>query len=104
MQHTVGKLTRHAGRTELTLFEADVGHAFNFQECIRASASVARAVADFEVVKVLARAAATMASSFEKSRGASGDFYMPRHETPKRTVDAPRAAMAAHSLSRKSAS
>ena len=97
-------MTRHAGRTELTLFEADVGHAFDFQECIRASAAVARVVADGEAVEMDARAVATMASSFEKSRGASGDFYMPRHETPKRTVDAPRAAMAAHSLSRKSAS
>ena len=58
MQHTVGKLTRHAGRTELTLFEADVGHAFDFHKCIRASAAVARVVADGEAVKVLARAVA----------------------------------------------
>ena len=40
------------------LFEADIGHAFDFQECIRAFAAVAGVVADFEVVKVLARASA----------------------------------------------
>ena len=40
------------------MFNADVGHAFNFHKCIRASAAVAGVVADFEVVKVLARAVA----------------------------------------------
>ena len=34
------------------LFEADVGHAFDFQECIRVSAAVAGVVADGEAVEM----------------------------------------------------
>ncbi len=46
------------------LFEADVGHAFDFQECIWASAAVAGVVADFEVVKVLGRMESGTSSPF----------------------------------------
>ena len=47
----------HAASTAAR-FNADVGHAFNFHKCIRASAAVAGVVADGEAVKVRARAIA----------------------------------------------
>lgn len=56
------------------------------------------------IVRPCSAASATMASSLEKSSGASGAFCMERHDTPKRTVVAPTSAMEAHSASRKAAS
>ena len=47
----------HAASTA-AWFNADVGHAFDFHKCIRASAAVARVVADGEAVEMDARAVA----------------------------------------------